>query len=256
MLIQIKAIINKYLLKAFRDKLFYALVIAAFIYIYFVSVLKFSNIENTYQFLIDFSISGMFNIGVILALILGVNEVRNEIQTKSIYLSLAKPVDRFTFLLGKLLGILIILLSYVSIIGIELIFLVGKTNPEMITNLIGAILLVFIKLAIISSFIQMLSLFLSPVLNVALTLLISIAGHMSMNYINFILTESYKGRGIFFIKLIKFILPGFEFFSITEALLRFKHISFGYYLEVIIYGILYILFILMISNLIFREKNL
>ena len=129
-------------------------------------------------------------------------------------------------------------------------------NPGMISQVIGALVLIFIKLSILSAIILMFSLFVSPPLNVALTILISVIGHLSINYINIILTDSYSSGLVAVVKLTKFLLPSFEFFRINEALLRSMHIGFGYYLEVALYGIIYIFFILLISNLIFREKEL
>ncbi len=256
MFTQIKAIVKKYLLKALRNKMFYSIIFISIAYIYLVTIIKFFDIEDTFQFLIDFSLSGIFNMGVLLALTLGVNEISSEIKSKSIYLSLSKPLDRLTYLIGKLLGILIVLFIYIFVIGLELIIVISKMAPGMILQVIGALLLIFVKLGIISAFILLFSLLVSPVINVFMTLLVSFIGHISINYINVILEDSYSPSSIMITKLVKFIFPSFEFFKINEALIQYAKIDFMYYFEVMLYGLLYTFFILLISNLVFREKEL
>ena len=48
----------------------------------------------------------------------------------------------------------------------------------------------------------------------------------------------------------------YEFFKTNEALLREMNIGFIYYAEVMIYAVIYTFFILLVSNLIFREKEM
>ena len=59
--------------------------------------------------------------GVFISVILGINLIPKEIERRTIYTILSKPVQRYQFLCGKFLGGLMTVLSNIALMGIALI---------------------------------------------------------------------------------------------------------------------------------------
>jgi ABC-type transport system involved in multi-copper enzyme maturation permease subunit len=169
---------------------------------------------------------------------------------------LAKPVDRLQYIIGKFLGVAVIIGIYILIITVELFIILLTIDKSVILITVGALILVYFKLLIITAIVLFFSIFLSIPLNVIFTILIYYIGEMSMNYIYTILQQTYSSAISLIVRFAKYILPNFEYSNISYAILSRFPVPVTYFIEVILYSLFYIGFILILTDLIFREKEL
>ena len=93
-----------------RDKVLYNLVIFGVLIIVSSLVLSSITIGDVKQIIINLGLSTLSVFGTLIAIFIGIQLVFKEIDKKTIYSLLAKPVARHEFILGKYFGLTLTLL--------------------------------------------------------------------------------------------------------------------------------------------------
>src|SRR5258708_30970321 len=130
----------------------------------------------------DLGLSAMLLFGVFIAIFVGVGLVYKEIERRTLYAILSKPIGRGQFLLGKYLGLCLTLLVNVLIMGVgvslALIYVRRGWDP-LALKIWPAILLIYVELMIVTGVALLFSTFSSPALSALLTFFVFIIGHFS-----------------------------------------------------------------------------
>ena len=112
--------------------------------------------------------------------------VSKEIERRTLYAVLSKPVGRGEFIIGKYLGLCLTLLVNVLIMGagvsLALLF-VGGGNLAL--SIWGAVFLIFLEPAILTAVAIVFSSFSSPALSALLTFMVFIIGNFSASLRDF-----------------------------------------------------------------------
>ena len=118
-------------------------------------------------------------VGVFISVILGINLLPTEIERRTIYTILSKPVHRYQFLCGKFLGGLATVLASVLFMSavFMILFLIKERgfDHEAINTLQGVLLLLF-QILLVCAIAMFFSVFVSPFVNFFLTLAIFLLG--------------------------------------------------------------------------------
>ena len=187
------------------------------------------------------------------------------IRKKTIYTVISKPIHRYEFILGKYLGLLMTMFVELSIMAIVL-FAVVMLRGAMFTSsasgiesvgyalLVKAIVLIFFELMIVTSIAVLFSTISTPVLSVFFTLAIYVIGHVTVDIKEMgVALESSLLKGL--CSLCYYILPNLENFNIRAEMVRNVFVSSRFMFYSIIYGILYMSFVLLISILFMERKQ-
>jgi ABC-type transport system involved in multi-copper enzyme maturation permease subunit len=168
--------------EAVRDRVLYNLVLFVLLLIGGAIFLGELSAGQEAKIIIDLGLSAMLLFGVFIAIFVGVGLVYKEIERRTLYAILSKPVGRGQFLLGKYIGLCATLLVNVVVMGVgvslALAYLDRGWNP-LITKIWPAILLIYFELAIITSVALLFSSFSSPALSALLTVFVFVIGHFS-----------------------------------------------------------------------------
>lgn len=76
------------------------------------------SLDQQIQFVKDFAFGAMTLFGVIMAIVAVAQMLPNEVENRTLFTILAKPVRRAEFLLGKFLGIALVLLVMLGVMGV------------------------------------------------------------------------------------------------------------------------------------------
>ena len=117
--------------------------------------------------------------GVFISVILGINLIPNEIERRTIYTILSKPVQRYQFLLGKFFGGLMTVLTNIALMGIALIlltFLKEHSFDHDVVDVSKGVLMTFFQLTLVGAVALFFSVFLSPFVNFFLTFAVYLLG--------------------------------------------------------------------------------
>ncbi len=167
--------------ESIRDKIFYSLLFFAVILILFSIVLGKLTIGDPMKIIKDFGLGAISIGGTLIAIFVGIGMVYKEMEKRTIYIILSKPLARWQFLMGKYLGLSLTILVEVAVMTIllfALCFVYEKTVPW---PLLTAIVPIYIELLVILAFAVFFSAFSSPFLSGMFTLAVFIIGHFTQD---------------------------------------------------------------------------
>src|SRR5205085_1392599 len=115
---RIAAIASTTLLDLTRQKVFYILLIFALLLIGSSVFLARFSFQQEFQILKDISLGAMSIFSSVLAIAATARLISQDIEDRTVYTILAKPVPRFEYLLGKLFGVLLLLAISVVLMSV------------------------------------------------------------------------------------------------------------------------------------------
>ena len=126
----------------------------------------------------DIGLGGIGLFGVLIAIFVGVNLVYKEIQLKTVYAMLAKPVRRHEFILGKFAGMVLTLVLLIAVMALVLVIVLGVQGVQPDVALAKALLLLVVEVVVVTAVAVMFSSFSTPFLSGAFTLGIYVVGRL------------------------------------------------------------------------------
>lgn len=201
------------------------------------------------------AIAGMF-----IAVVLGINAVPAEIERRTIYTILSKPVQRHEFLLGKFFGSLLTILFNLALMAVVFMAMVTWKNhwqPDF--ALLKGILMIFFQLFLLSSVALVFSVFTTPVVNFFLTSAVYIVG--SLSDITLAMSRGEDKNPIVrgFYLILHYLVPQFANFFTQNPLIHpgsAKTNDLVYYSTNIIYAIVFASALLIVAILVFERQDM
>jgi ABC-type transport system involved in multi-copper enzyme maturation permease subunit len=204
---------------------------------------------------LDFGLGIMSISNLIMAIFIGATLLSKEIEQRTLYMILSRPISRSGFLLGKILGLSLVLLINTIVlssltIGIY-IFLDGVYNSLFI----WAAYFAFVEALIVLLFAVLFSLLTNTAMSVVYTMGVFITGHA--------INEASK---IFFAKASTvfstildaafIVIPGFYKLNLKDFVIYQQHVETTFLVNTHIYIGLYLCALVFLISFIFKRKNL
>lgn len=241
--------------ESLRNKVLYSLLVVAFVIIAVGGLLGTVTIGRTADIVKDFGLGSISIFVTLIAVFLGMDLLYKEIEKKTIFIILSKPVKREYFIIGKFLGISATL--FIELVSISLLFFGFLSFFEKGINLslITSIFLIYLEILIITATTLFFSSFSTPILNGIFTLSIFIIGHFTKELRN--LGDMSKNPLLEKITtLAYYILPNLENFNIKNQVVNNITVDTNFILFSILYGVIYILLLLTFSIIIFNQRDI
>ena len=126
---------------------------------------------------VDFSLSAISWLGMVVILMVGSSLVAKEIDRRTIFNLLSRPLPRPVYLLGKWAGLCGALFAVAAVLGLALVFLLAALGHGSFSPAIAeAVYLACLELAVVTSIAVMFSALSTPVLSALYTLGLFLAG--------------------------------------------------------------------------------
>jgi ABC-type transport system involved in multi-copper enzyme maturation permease subunit len=243
--------------EAVRDRVLYNLVLFVLLLIGGAIVLGELSAGQEAKIIVDLSLSAMLLFGVFIAIFVGVGLVYKEIERRTLYAILSKPIGRGQFLLGKYLGLCATLFVNVMIMGVgvslALVYIHRGWDP-LVVNIWPAILLIYFELAIITGVALLFSSFSSPALSALLTFFVFIIGHFSSD-LKALANSSSTAAARFVLRALYYLLPNLTNYSAIAAASHGTVPDAASVLLAVAYAIVYSAVLLAAASLIFGRRN-
>ncbi len=165
--------------EAVRNKVLYSLLVFAVAMIASVLLLAQVSLHEESRVTRDLGLGGIALFGVLIAIFVGVSLVYKEIDRKTVFALLPKPLHRFEFILGKFVGMAFTLLIQIALMTAVLftaLSLQGEFSGASAAILIRAIALITVEVMVITAVAVFFSTFTSPFLSGVFTLAVFIIG--------------------------------------------------------------------------------
>lgn len=241
--------------EAIRDKVLYIILLFSVFMIGASLILSSLSLGQDSKVIVDLGLASINIFGVLITLFVGTNLLSKEIEKKTIYLLLTKPLRKSGFILGKHIGLSLTLFVIISLMTLCFYGLLYFTTGETPTIYIQAIFLTYIELILLIAVAIFFSTIASPVMSSIYTLAIYIIGHFSRDLLNF--GEISKNPVLMSItKIIYYVLPDLEKLNIKNLVTyNAQHLNSEILTSGLVYGLLYtsILIILAVFSFEFKE---
>jgi len=186
---------------------------------------------------------------------LGANIVGKEIQQKTIYLILSRPVSRTTFISGKFAGTVMVLTTAFVLLASVWLLLVKLQAVDLTLMYLWALIFIWGEWILLASVSLFFATFTSPMLIGFFLTGIYFLGHWSRDLYMFAVNA--KGALIkTVLKLIYFLIPNLEVLNFREAAIYGESVSVTVLLEGAAVLIGWIVVVLVSANLIFSRRKL
>ncbi len=245
-----------------RDKILYNLILFALIIILSSLALGQLALGNEQKVLLDLGLFSISVIGMLISIFIGIGLVYKELEKRTVYALIAKPVHRYELILGKYLGLLFTLLVNLAImtVGLELALLyAGRIGLGGYLRLLPAVYLVFLSLALVTALALLFSTFSTPALSALFSFFLWIAGHFGKDLQSF--GEITKSASVKWIcNILYYVIPNFSNFSvdsrnIIQDAAYYQPMNPYSIAGVTLYCILYCAVIISISAAIFMRRD-
>ncbi len=268
-----------------RQKYFYIMVIFGIVVLIsanFFSQFSTQRLDHI-KFIKDFGLAAIKIFGTIIAIVGTAQLLPLELENRTIYPILAKPVYRSEFLFGKYLGMVTLLLLTTLLMGFIFGGVLFYTEHQMIAtiahgegvagevstqeaaalilkqtrdpNLLVAIGLIYFQLALVSAVGLLIATFAtSMIFNVIATVMVYIAGHLES-----LARHAWLGDISFLamiMRLVSLLIPDLSAFDVVDQVVLGKQIAFVYVRATVGYGIFYSMVVLAVAWFIFDEKEI
>ena len=203
----------------------------------------------------DFGLSAMSIFGLLIAIFIGIRLMVQELEQRTIYLIASKPIHRWEIVIGKFAGLSLTLAINVLIMSAALWGAGWVMEGNVDFGLIPAIILIYLEILIIVGFALLFSTFVSPTLSAVFTLAVFVTGHLSGFLRDYV--KLYPDQGFHWLfRGIYAVAPNLENLNMKLAVVEHIDVPPHFFLHGSIYGIGYLLILLILTVFTFQRKDL
>ncbi|MCB0356039.1 MAG: ABC transporter permease subunit [Bdellovibrionales bacterium] len=237
-----------------RDKIIYSLLVFAIIMVGGALALGQLSFTEQARISANFGLSAIHLSSIIIAIFVGSTLVVREIDKQTILSILTLPLNRFAFLLGKSLGLILIIASVISGLAVILMLVFWGLGIPITQAFFVSMFGILLESIVLMGLALMFSSFSSSFLVVSFSLGVFLIGHWIEN-LNFLAKKSSSSVFLVFAKMSSFTFPNLEKFNWRDMVLYNQPIHFTDLAIVTFYGCGWWLLFLVITIIVFRKKD-
>ncbi|MCB1198097.1 MAG: ABC transporter permease subunit [Deltaproteobacteria bacterium] len=246
--------------EAIRQKVLYSLLFFSFVMIvasYFLAQLSVGGVFE--KIVKDVGLFSVFFFGIFISITMGVSLVFKEVDRRTIYTILSKPVSRFEFVLGKYLGLTFVVLIETVLMMIAFYIVLAFYTPHIQWVLLKSAYLMFVEFCIIIAICLVFSSYSSSLMSSLFAFSLFVLGHLSDSFAKVILSMAKKME--ISSNMVYVAADLVEFFNLDMYIVHTKIVHGmlippGYLWKATLYGLAWIVLCLILSMLMFRRKDL
>ena len=237
-----------------RDKILYSLLIFAALLMGASILLGALTIAEQEKIIADMGLASINVIGVIIAIFVGIGLVSKEIERRTIYTILAKPISRSQFILGKYLGLVITLGVNLVIMFDVFLFTLWMTQVPITMVLVQAVALMMVEFLVVTATALFFSTFSTPTLSAALTLGLYFIGHLTSD-LKTLAEKSSSEVTKAVMTVLYYLCPNLEVLNIKGQAVSGVSLAWSYQVSATLYGLPYASLLLAGAAAIFQKRD-
>ena len=215
----------------------------------------------------DLGLAAINLLGLFIAIFIGINLVAKEVERRSIYNLLSKPVTREQFLIGKYLGLVTTLAVNIAAMCVAFYAVLFYQDwmasapvraswpaPAMDPRLLIAVVLIFAELMLVTAVALFFSSFAGPLVAIMLTFALWVAGHFNADLRQFeqvvdSVAVAYVARALYY------LLPNFAPFNVKAEVVHGIAVAPSHVWLTLAYAGIYITMLLVAATVVFRRRD-
>jgi ABC-type transport system involved in multi-copper enzyme maturation permease subunit len=210
-----------------------------------------------YRIIVDIALSAMEIFGTLIAVFLGAGLIAREVERRTVYPIVAKPVSRAQYLIGRYLGLvttttlnlLVMALFFAAVLAIYTGGLAFLRDAPFFLNVFAMAL----RFAMIAAIAVFFSSFTTATLAVIFTLSLVVAGHVASDIVHF--WGDLGGAASVVGKALYLVVPNLEALNFKEAMVYKDAVPSGPVALAFVYGVLYSTAVVAMSAAVFAKRD-
>ena len=244
--------------EAVRDRVLYNLVFFALLMIGASILVGQISIGIEETVIVSLGLTATSVIGLMIAIFIGVGLVSKEMDKRTLYALLAKPLQRWQFLVGKFIGLVMTLTVNTAAMAAGLYIALWSVNREWQASdiyILTAVYLILLKLALIVALALLFSCFTTPFLAILFTAGMYVAGLLAGDLRTVHGVELDPGT-LRWMRGISYLLPNFENFNVLGRVVHGRGVPGALVWQATLYALLYTAIVLTGAAIVFSKRNL
>ncbi len=237
-----------------RDKILYNLVLFAVLLIGASVLLGTLTIGEQARIVNDLGLAAINLVAVIIAVFVGIGLVTKEIERRTVYTILARPITRVQFVLGKYMGLGFIVVVNVAIMFGMFLGTIWLTGNTIHVSLFQAVELILVETLLVMAIALFFSTFSSSTLSATITLGLFVIGHLTSD----LKSMAEKSQSQFTeaaLTALYYVCPNLEMLNIKGQAASGLLVEAGYQATATAYGLLYAGLLLTGACVIFQRRD-
>jgi len=223
------------------------------------AVLSYIGVELSYgapkKVALDLGMGLISVANIVVCLFLGVRVLQAEVENRTLYMILSRPVTRSEFYLGKFLGLAFCVLAINLILAIQTLFTFFMYGGSFDPLIPWAVLFTYLEGILILSFVILFSIITTNIAATLYGISVLIFGHAVPNLQSLSVVKNNPTL-YWFVEKIGYVVPDLVKINIKDHLLYGKEISLNYLISGFIYISIYIILVCFITSFVFKRKDL
>lgn len=202
---------------------------------------------------VGLGLTSLSSLGI--ALFLGVSLLSKEIDSRTVYMIISRPIHRYQFIIGKLLGLIGILIINIIILTSMMIASILLLDGNLDGLFFWSIFFTFLESILLLLLVTFFSLITNNVMAAFCSFILLVSGHIITDTkdIFFVKNRPYMGK---ILDAYQYFLPSFNKLNIKDFVLYKQSLPAEYLVSATVYGLAYSAFLLCLIIVVFNRKDL
>lgn len=251
----IRAIAVNTFREAIRDRILYLFVGFAIIMVISTKLFGMLTVGDESKIVKDIGLAAMQFFSMLIAVMMSLLLISREVDNRTVFNILSKPVRRWQFILGKYLGLVAIVAVNLLLITAVLVVMVLIYTGQFDPMLVFAAAMTMLEMSVLAAFATLFAVLTRPILGSLMTLAMFIVGHTSADL--WMLTRQLPGtftRAM--ITVVYYLVPNLERFNFKTEVVHDLPIQPAAVGWDIVYASAFVAVLLFLAALRFQSKDL
>jgi ABC-type transport system involved in multi-copper enzyme maturation permease subunit len=244
--------------EALRQKLAVNLLVFALALVSGSVIISALTFGEQYRIIVDLGLSAMEIFGTLIATFLGAGLIAGDVERKSLYPIVAKPVSRAEYVVGRYTGLvttttLNLAVMAIFFVGVLAFYLRGLGFVRE-TPLVATLAALALQFAMVAAVGVLFSTFTTTTLSAIFTLSLVVAGHLASDLVRY--WEAQGVAAAWVGKALYALVPNLEALNFKEAMVYKDAIAPSTLALAFSYGLLYTVAVVALSTALFARRDL
>lgn len=217
--------------------------------------LSFFQLGTEIKFFKDVAIAVIFLFGAMATLVLVSTQLPGEIESRTIYNVLSKPIHRYQLVLGKFAGSIAAIGIAVAPMVAILMFFIGIDQGGSLLEAVKAGYMLWLSFVVLSAVALVIASFSSSIVCAALSVLVYVASYLKSAVIAYAGMITYSRLAGGAAQMFYYLLPNFENFNVRMAVVHNSVVPWEYLLRTTLYAAALSAFFLYLGTQVFEERE-
>ena len=251
----IRAIAVNTFREAIRDRILYLFVGFAIVMVISTKLFGMLTVGDEAKIVKDIGLAAMQFFSMLIAVMMSMLLISREVDNRTVFNILSKPVRRWQFILGKYLGLVAIVAANLLLITLVLVVMVLIYTHQFDLMLVFSAAMTMLEMSVLAAFATLFAVLTRPILGSLMTLAMFVVGHMSSDL--WLLTRQLPGtftRAV--VAVVYYLVPNLERFNFRTEVVHDLPIHPAAVGWAVVYASAFVAVLLFLAALRFRTKDL